>query len=346
MTQKLWLIRLGKYGENEMAALDTGDCVTGWTLDDLSNATDRDAIYEIVETAYPDRKAGTLKNWAIQLNQLCNNIQHGDLIVLPLKTRREIAVGEVLGPYKHVRGKHPARSVKWLKQDIPREALKQDLLYSLGAAQTICQIWKNNALERIHSLLRTGKDPGDGININLSSQSNDDEAFSTDPIIDLKGATRDQIERKITSTFSGHSFTELVAAILKAQGYIVHVSPPGPDAGYDIVAGRGALGFDPPRLVVQVKSGGVVVDHPTLQSLNGCVQAAGAEHGLIVSWSGFKSTVTKETSQQYFRIRFWDREKLLEALFNVYNDLPEDLRAALPLQRIWALVPDDNEGAE
>ena len=126
----------------------------------------------------------------------------------------------------------------------------------------------------------------------------------------------------------------------------MHVSPPGPDAGYDIVAGRGALGFDRPRLVVQVKSGSIVVDHPMLQSLNGCVQAAGAEHGLIVSWSGFKPTVTKETNKQYFRIRFWDRDKLLDALLSVYDDLPEDIRAALPLQRIWALVPEDNEGTE
>ena len=61
MTQRLWLIRLGKYGENEMAALNNGDCVTGWALGDLSNATGRDAIYKIVETAYPNQKAGTLK---------------------------------------------------------------------------------------------------------------------------------------------------------------------------------------------------------------------------------------------------------------------------------------------
>lgn len=38
---------------------------------------------------------------------------------------------------------------------------------------------------------------------------------------------------------------------------------PEPDTGYDIVAGRGALGFDSLHLVVQVKSSGIVVDHPT-----------------------------------------------------------------------------------
>jgi restriction system protein len=66
----------------------------------------------------------------------------------------------------------------------------------------------------------------------------------------------------------------------QAQGYETNVSPPGPDSGIDIVAGRGPLGFEEPRLVVQVKSGDINVDHPTLQSLIGCVQDTHADHGL------------------------------------------------------------------
>lgn len=100
MTQQLWLVRLGKYGENETEALNTGDLVTGWDVGDLGNATNRNAISEIVEASYPNCKAGTLKNWAVQLNQLRNDIQQGDLIIIPLKTTREIAIGEVSAPLK------------------------------------------------------------------------------------------------------------------------------------------------------------------------------------------------------------------------------------------------------
>jgi predicted Mrr-cat superfamily restriction endonuclease len=69
----------------------------------------------------------------------------------------------------------------------------------------------------------------------------------------------DHIERK----FKGLGLARLVNAVLKATGYITIVSPPGPDGGVDIVAGRGLMGFDPPRLCVQVKSssGPVNVDY-------------------------------------------------------------------------------------
>src|SRR6202022_2614292 len=139
-----------------------------------------------------------------------------------------------------------------------------------------------------------GKDPGDGATPDLRSKSqvtveigSEDE----DQTVNLELIARDQIERRISSVFTGHAFTNLIAAILTAQGYETHVSPPGPDSGIDIVAGRGALGFEEPRLVVQVKSGDTNVDHPTLQSLLGCVQDTQADHGLLVSWSGFKPTV-------------------------------------------------------
>jgi restriction system protein len=118
--------------------------------------------------------------------------------------------------------------------------------------------------------------------------------------VDLAELARDQIERKIASTFTGHDFTRLVSEILKAQGYQVNVSPPGADNGIDIVAGQGTLGFDAPRLVVQVKSGSINTDQPTLQALIGAVQDAHADHGLLVSWAGFKRTVDTRRNELFF----------------------------------------------
>jgi len=158
---------------------------------------------------------------------------------------------------------------------------------------------------------------------------------------DLAEIARDQIERKIASAFAGHDFTRLVAEVLKAQGYLVNVTPPGADGGIDIVAGQGALGFAAPRLVVQVKSGNFVVDQPTLQALIGAVQDAHADQGLIVSWGEFKRTVDARRNELFFRIRLWGRTQLVDALLDVYERLPEEFRAEMALKRIWALVPND-----
>ena len=96
--------------------------------------------------------------------------------------------------------------------------------------------------------------------------------------------------------------------------------------------------------MVQVKSGDITVDQPTLQSLIGCVQDTHANHGLLVSWSGFKPTVRKRTNELYFRVRLWGRDEIVSALLGTYDKLPEEIRAELPLRRIWTLVPEDDEG--
>jgi restriction system protein len=53
----------------------------------------------------------------------------------------------------------------------------------------------------------------------------------------------------------------------------------------------------------------------------------------------FKGTVRAEAQQDYFRMRLWDAEDLVSALFSVYEQLPASLRSELPLQHVWALVP-------
>lgn len=342
---RLWLVRLGKFGEQEAHALATGELVTGWDTDDLSAAKTREVILARLETAYPNEKTGTLQNWAVQLNQLANVMAPDDLLVSPLKTTGQIAVGRIRGGYRHVDGRHPARMVEWLRSDIPRDVVNQDLLYSLGAAQTVCGISRNDAVGRIEHIVDNGRDPGPNLRsvTSITAASAAEPAELEQEAVNLAELARDQIERHISAHFLGHGFTELIAAVLRAQGYQTRVSPPGADRGIDILAGQGALGFDGPRLVVQVKSGGVVTDQPTLQSLIGCIADTRAEHGLLVSWSGFTSHVRQRANELYFRVRLWGRVEILDALLAVYDQLPEVLRADLPLRRVWLLVPPDDE---
>jgi len=344
--KRLWLIRLGKFGETEAHALATGELLTGWELGDMTKAGSRDALLPVVQAGYPDEAAGTIQSWVVQLNQLKNVIQPGDLTVTPLKTTGQVAIGEVQGDFFQSSGR-PARKVKWLKTDLPRSAVKQDLLFSLGASQTVCEISRNEAAQRFARLAKDGLDPGPATSLGKVGNGTPAPAETTDADlsgVDLAQLARDQIERRIAAVFTGHGFTELIAAILRAQGYQVRVSPPGSDRGIDIVAGQGALGFGGPRLVVQVKSGDIVADQPTLQSLIGCVQDTHAEHGLLVSWSGFKAPVRQRVNELYFRVRLWGREEILDALFSVYDQLPEEIRAELPLRKVWSLVPADERG--
>lgn len=348
--QRLWLVRLGRDGEHEPEALDRNLLNIGFSMvRDLSGAGTRDQVLDLVRQTFPDAKTAAQGNYAAQINQFVNTIAEGDLVVSPLKSLGKIGIARVTGPYRQLPDGHPARAIEWLTTDLQRDAFRQDLLYSFGAFMTVCEIRRNNALARVIAVLKTGRDPGDGVEPVISHRrATAGVPIAEEPVaeeqLDLERIARDQIERRISSSFVGHDFTRLIAAILTAQGYQTHISPPGPDSGIDIVAGRGALGFEGPRLVVQVKSGDVTVDQPTLQGLLGCVQDTHADQGLLVSWSGFKSTVRKRTNDLYFRVRFWGRDEIVSALLDVYQRLPEAIRAELPLRPIWTLVAEGEPG--
>ncbi len=271
-------------------------------------------------------------------------MQKSDLVVVPLKTRSQIAIGEVISPYSPTFDGGVSRQIKWIKSDLQRDVFRQDLLFSFGAFMTVCEISRNDALRRAEQIISSGKDPGfeTGIKtVTKSAGTANTEIEFENAAVDLAQIARDQIERRLASAFTGHDFTRLIAAILTAQGYSVHVAPAGPDKGIDTVAGQGILGLDNPRLVAQVKSGNFVTDQPTLQSLIGAVHDAQADHGLLVSWNGFTKAVEARRNELYFRVRLWGRKEIINALFDIYDKLPEDLRAELPLQRIYTLVLDE-----
>jgi len=249
--KRLWLVRLGKNGEQDALALEKSLLSIGFGMTvDLSSAKDREAILAKMKVAFPDGKPGRQANFTAQVNQFANTMAVGDIVVSPLKTLSKLGIGEITGPYQQLENGRPARLVKWLATDVPREAFKQDLLFSFGAIMTVCEIRRNDALNRVLAVAKGGKDPGDGAAPAMPGKVPASEATSeidATEAINLDQIARDQIERRISSVFTGHDFTNLIAAILTAQGYETHVSPPGPDAGIDIVAGRGALGFEAPR---------------------------------------------------------------------------------------------------
>jgi restriction system protein len=345
---RLWLVRLGKNGEREAAALEDNNLRIGFDLtEDISHLKDREALIGKMAELFPNDKPNKHRNFAAQINQFINVAETGDLVVTPFKTTGTIGIGRLAGPYKAGPKGEALRPVQWLKIDLPRDTFKQDLLYSFGAFMTVCEISRNDALKRVQTVLDTGKDPGDGgLPASVKGPmakplTNGETTEAADQPVNLELLARDQIERRIASVFTGHDFTRLVAAILSAQGYRTRVSPPGADAGVDIVAGNGPLGLDGPRIVAQVKSGSVTVDQPTLQGLIGSIQDTHADHGLIVSWGGFTSAVRRRTNELFFRVRLWGREELVDNLLAVYDRLPEDIRAELPLRRTWTLVLDD-----
>ncbi len=342
---KVYLVRGGRSGEDEEYAIQNSLAIVGFhEIPSLKDVTDRDAMLQQVKSSYPDAASGRAANFTGQLWCFVSSIQERDLVVLPRKRTSQIAIGRVTGPYRYqeVGGSvRHTRPVQWLETDLPRTAFRQDLLYSFGAFMTVCNISRNDAVRRVQAVLEGGQDPG-----MVSSSPKERGSQSSpeiDPDPDLRQLARDQIVKEIQTRFSGHSLTDLVAAVLEADGWTTDVSPPGPDGGVDILAGRGPLGLDPPRLCVQVKSQSTAADVTVYRTLQGTMQSFRPEQGLLVCWGGFNKAARQESKQSHFTVRLWDSDDLVEAVLRTYESLPDEIRAELPLQRVWMMVHGEPE---
>lgn len=345
----VWLVRAGAHGEFEQKFLGDNKAYVTWDRlnKNLAKFDDRQDLVQVMEELYPNAKPKRIINWVSQLWPFAHEMNKGDLVVLPLKSQPAICIGEITGDYKF-NGKGPApfyhyRTVKWIAEAIPRDHFGQDILNSFGAFLTICRIKRNNAAERIAKMRANGWKPEtlqDAIApTNEGDQNNTDELIDAD----LEASGRDQISRLISARFKNHDLTRLVNAILQAQGYTTYLSPEGADGGADILAGGGPLGFGTPCLCVEVKSEQSPIGRPDVDKLLGAVSKFGAQEGLFVSWSGFKTNVFKEMATSFFKVRLWTQKELLEALFATYDKLDEDLKAELPLKRVWTVAAQEDD---
>jgi restriction system protein len=332
----LWLVRAGKHGENEATALEKGLSSIGWEeLPDLSGLGTKAELESAMISAYPDTAINAVHNWVGQVWAFGTRIKLGDLIALPRKSSATLAIGRVTGPYKYrtdlgdIRHTMPT---EWLRTDIARQALDDDLRFSLGAFMTVCQIQRNNAEARIKALATAPSVVG-------PPPSGDDDPGP----FDIETYVQDELAAFLARRFRGHHMALLVDEILRAQGYTTLLSPPGADGGADILAGTGPMGFGETRLCVQVKTSDTQVDVTVLRDLQGTMKNFGAKQGLLVSTGGFKSTVLAEARRNFFEVRLWDAETLVSNVLAHYEAFSDEMKAALPLKRIWTLALPSSE---
>lgn len=343
----LWLVRTGAHGEYEQRFLSEKRIYATWSglTRDLSACQDQTALYNLLREVYPDFGVGKCRNYCGQLWPFVSTMQPGDWVVVPSKLKPAIHIGEITGPYHYDPNSqdpfYHSRTVKWIAEDVPRSNFDQDLLYSFGAFMTICNIARNDAERRVRAMgANKWAAPANAGQPVSDSSSRDDAADEGEVPRDLEEIARDGLARLILAKFKGHGLARLVDAVLRAEGYTTHLSPEGPDGGVDILAAPGAMGFGEPRLCVQVKSGSAPLERTVLDQLIGTMQNVNASQGLLVSWGGFKTSIDRQKATQFFRVRLWNRDDLIQKLLENYERLDEDLRAEIPLKRIWTVAMD------
>lgn len=332
-----WAVRAGSLGEREAFALENSCVVIGWdTIPDLSQFGTRAELRKAIAKVHPELSEAKLSVWTGELWSFSHAIKEGDLVALPRRHVGTIAFGTITGAYRYDAAA-PANArhqlpVRWINTDFPRLRLDQDIRFSLASMLTVFRVRRDLAEERMRGVLE-GRAPSP------------DRAAAADELetefINIERQARDRIIAHIGRNFRKHDLERLIEAILNAQGFVTDRTTPGADGGVDILAGRGQLGFEPPRLAVQVKSSENPVDVSSVRELQGVMRAFSADMGLYVAWGGFRGTAPRDARRDFFQLRLWDAEDVLDQILGLYDRLPSDIQAELPLKRVWTLVEED-----
>lgn len=336
----VWVVRGGRQGEHEETFMTEGVVAIGFGMEEsIAKFDSRDDL-----RSYTRKRSD-----ADQLWRLAHEISNGDMVVLPRKSPRIVAVGRVSGEYEfrptlEARARH-IRPVNWMAQEIPLTSFDSDFRNSFGGQGTVYRIGARDAEPRIDNIIAkhlSGSpidDAADSPSESVSATSvGDDEPFR----VDLKEQIRERIHERIRERFYGTRLEYLVANILRASGYHAIETRQGPDGGIDVVAGHGDMGFGRPRLCVQVKSGRNPVDISDYNRLQGNIGSYGADHGLLVSLGDFTRAVRNENERSFFQIRLWGPFDLVDKLLEVYEVLPEDIRSDIPLENQKVLMERDD----
>lgn len=97
------------------------------------------------------------------------------------------------------------------------------------------------------------------------------------------------------------------------------------------------MGFGLPKICAQVKTSDTPTDRATLNQLIGTMSNYNADYGMLVSWSGFKISVTREIPKQFFKIRLWDSKTTIQEISNNYEKLSDEIKSKIPFKRVWML---------
>jgi restriction system protein len=262
--RRMWVVRAAGGGRLFEEFKEKSVVAIGWgRMGDLRDLKNRDGVVRAVRATWPEYSDGKAIITGAQLYRFAFEMSVGDRVVTYDPSRRTYLVGTIQGDYKFdpkLLGElENVRKVAW-EGEVKRDQLLVATKNSLGA---------------ISSLFLVPPEAGSDIEAALKGgprKTQQDEEPQAEAEIELLVENEDRAKEFIKDKLNKldwEEMQELVAAILRAMGYKTRVSPSGPDQGKDIVASPDGLGFENPRIVVEVKHRSAAMGAQAIRSFLG-----------------------------------------------------------------------------
>ncbi len=328
-----WMVRAGEAGFR-FEDFRTGSYVSiGWSeMGDLSKLITREEFGAAVAQTYPSMRKAQAAASTGQPFRFVREIKVGDTVITYDRSERIYLVGTVKGNYEYAPQESPdqpnIRRVNW-RGKVARDSLSVAARNSLGAIATLFQVPTDVAIE-IEQLL-IGSPPTLSAASDTTLEAHVDEQVS-DLYRDVQGKGFEFIKDKVNQ-LDWEEMQELVAGLLRAMGYKTRISPSGSDRGKDIVASPDGLGFEDPRIVVEVKHRNAAMGSQEIRSFLGGRHEN--DKGLYVSTGGFTKDARYEAERGRIPVTLMDLDDLVKALLEHYEKMDVDMQRLIPLRKVY-----------
>lgn len=325
---KLWVIRAGRGGELINEFLKNKVAAIGWDkVGTLDQYNDRETLLSSIMSAWPEYKKNKAAITASHLFRFAHDIKSGDRVLTYDTSRRIYWLGSVIGKYKYSPGTIETfphiLPVDWEKE-VKRDVLSVSTKNRLGSIATLFLVAEDAALEVLK--VASGQE---GISAAESEEVESDEEYLLEDII---ARSREFIKDRLNA-LDWDEMQEIVAGLLRAMGYKTKISRPGSDRGKDIVASRDGLGFEQPRIIVEVKHREKAMGAPEIR--NFIAGRHESDKCLYVSTNGFSKEAQYEAERAKIPVTLMDLDELADSILEHYEQLEPDLRALIPLRKVY-----------
>jgi len=330
-SHKLWMVRAGE-GGYVFEYFKKENCVAiGWKdAGDFTSVKTQDDMRKLLSRVYPEEPQGWLGNAAAATFKFRHTMKIGDHVVTYNPQIREYLFGTVSSEYEYDPERvpdHPhVRRVQW-KGSINRDNLSVAAKNTLGSTLTLFEPGEEVLQEFIQILGGSTK-----AHETVENRKREEQEFETIRREVLSRA-HEFIKDQILS-LSFDEMEELIASLLRAMGYKTRLTQKGADRGRDIIASPDGLGFQQPRIIVEVK-------HRPKQSIGAEMVRSfisglrEGDRGLYVSTGGFTKESRYEAERSTVPMMLVDLDELVLLIIDHYDSFDAEGRSLLPLDRVY-----------
>ena len=326
-----WMVRAGEGGFRFEEFQSQSQVTISWhEMGNLSTLNLRTDFQKVAAAAYPNVSAGTLSSYAGQTFRFVREMKTGDYVVTYNPSERIYLLGTVAGEYEYtpsVNNEHPnRRRVQW-RGKVARDDISVAARGSLGSISTLFQI----PIDVGQELERLAAQPAGSHATPVAPLAAPADEVSSQ-YKDIQNQALEFIKDRVNA-LDWSDMQELVAGLLRAVGYKTRISPSGSDRGKDIVASRDGLGFEDPRIVVEVKHRAAAMGSQEIRSFLGGPHER--DKGLYVSTGGFTKDARYEAERGRIPVTLMDLDDLVKALLEHYEQADSQTQRLVPLRKLY-----------